>query len=141
MGGSGGNALDSDCHVTWVDDGKMMTANTGNATWASMAGTDSVDVFGANRSAGVEIYAAMPMPFSAQTLACGQTTSDQSLLLTYRNDNPAGPLINSSSCTVAFTQIGAVGGHVVGTFEVVFDLPSGCTKSITNGSFEVSLSR
>jgi hypothetical protein len=41
---------------------------------------------------------------------------------------------------VAFTQSGPVGEPVTGTFEVVFDLPSGGTKSITNGSFEISLS-
>ena len=39
--------------------------------------------------------------------------------MTYRPD-PAGPAIRSESCTVTFTQIGAVGGApVIGTFEVV----------------------
>jgi hypothetical protein len=138
---SGGDGSDRDCHVSWHDDGVMMTATAGNATWASMGGRDSVDLLGANHSAGVEIYAATPTPLIAQTFVCGQTTSDQSLLLSYRNDNPAGPAIRSRSCTVAFTQIGAVGGApVTGTFEVVFDLPSGGTKAITNGSFEISLS-
>ena len=142
MSGSDGNTLDSDCHVTWFDNGAMMTATTGNATWASTAGKDSFDILGANHSAGVEIYAAAPTPLAAQTFVCGQTAPDQSLLLTYgRHDDPAGPTIQLESCTVAITQIGAVGGApVVGTFEVVFDLPGGGTRTITNGSFEISLS-
>ena len=137
----GGNMFDGDCHITWLDDGAMMTATTGNATWASTAGKDSVDLLGVNHSAGIEIYAAMPTPFITQTLVCGQTTSGQSLLLTYRNDSPAGPAIRSESCAVAFTQIGAVGASLTGTFEVVFDLPSGGTKSIMNGTFELPLSK
>ena len=137
---SGDNVLDRDCHVTWLDDGVMMTATTGNATWASTGGRDSVDILGFKHSTGVEIYAAMPTPFTAQTLVCGQTTPDQSLLLTYRNNDPAGPAIRSESCTVAFTQGGAVGAPVIGTFEVVFDLPSGGTRSITNGAFDLPLS-
>jgi hypothetical protein len=137
---SGDNVLDRDCHVTWLDDGVVMTATTGNATWASMAGRDSVDILGFRQTTGVEIYAAMPTPFTAQTLVCGQTTTDQSLLLTYRNNDPAGPEMRSESCTVAFTQSGVVGEPVTGTFEVVFDLPSGGTKSITNGTFDLPLS-
>ena len=134
------NVLDRDCHVTWLDDGVMMTATTGNATWASKAGRDSVDVLGFKHSTGIEIYAAMPTPFTSQTFVCGQTTTDQSLLLTYRNNDPAGPAITPESCTVAFTQSGPVGEPVTGTFEVVFDLPSGGTKSITNGTFDLPLS-
>jgi len=138
---SGGNVLSGDRHVTWLDEGVMMTATSGKATWVSMGGRDSVDMLGINDSAGVTIYAAAPTPFAAQTFVCGQTTPGQSLLLTYRNDDPAGPAIRSRSCTVAFTQIGAVGGSpVIGTFEVVFELPSGGTKSITNGSFDLALS-
>jgi hypothetical protein len=138
---SGGNVLSGDRHVTWLDDGVMMTATSGKATWVSMGGRDSVDMLGINDSAGVTIYAATPTPLSAQTFVCGQTTAGQSLLLTYRNDDPAGPAIRSESCTVAFTQIGAVGGSpVIGTFDVVFDLPSGGTKSITHGSFDLALS-
>jgi len=137
---SGESVLDRDCHVTWLDDGVIMTATTGNATWASKGGRDSVDLLGFKHSTGVEIYAAMPTPFTSQTFVCGQTTTDQSLLLTYRNNDPAGPAITPLSCTVAFTQSGPVGEPVTGTFEVVFDLPSGGTKSITNGSFDISLS-
>ncbi len=138
---SGGNVLGGAHHFTWLDDGVMMTATGGQATWLSMGGRDSVDMLGVNDSAAVTIYAAAPTPFTAQTFVCGQTTPDKPLLLSYRNDNPAGPTIKAESCTVAFTQIGAVGGApIVGTFEVVFDLPSGGTKSITNGSFDLALS-
>jgi hypothetical protein len=137
---SGGNTLDGDCHVTWRDDGVMMTATTGNAVWVSMGGRDSVDINGVNDSAGIEIYAAMPTPFTAQTFVCGQTTTDHALLLTYRNDDPAGPAFHTESCTVAVTQIGAVGAPLIGTFEMVFDLPSGGTKTITNGNFHLPLS-
>jgi hypothetical protein len=141
FGGSGRNGLSGERHVTWLDDAVMMTATSGQATWLSTGGRDSVDMLGINDSAEVTIYAATPTPFTAQTFVCGQTTSDQSLLLTYRNDDPAGPAIRSESCTVAFTQVGAVGGApIIGTFEVVFDLPSGGTKSITNGSFDLALS-
>ncbi len=138
---SDGNMFDGDCHITWLDDGMTMTATTGNATWASMGGNDSVDLLGVNHSAGVEIHAAVPTPFIAQTFVCGQTTSGQSLLLTYRNDDPAGPAIRSESCSVTFTQIGAAGTTLTGTFEVVFDRPSGGTKNITNGTFELPLSK
>ena len=134
---SGGKVLDRDCQITWLDDGVMMSATTGNATWASKGGRDSVDMFGANHSAGVETLT----PLTAQTYVCGQTTSGQSLLLTYQSGKPAGPVISSESCTVAFTQIGAVGGaKVTGTFEMVLDLAGGGTKTITNGSFELPLS-
>jgi hypothetical protein len=139
-GGGGDNVLDSDCHVTWLDDGVMMTATTGNARWVSTGGKDSVDILGFKHSTGVEIYVAMPTPFTAQTLVCGQTTPDQSVILTYRNNDPAGPEMRSESCTVAFTQSGVVGAPVTGTFDVVFDLPGGGTKSITNGSFDLPLS-
>jgi hypothetical protein len=143
MGGcvSGGNMFDGDCHISWLDDGAMMRATTGIATWASTTDKDSVDLVGVNPSAGVEIYAAVPTPFTAQTFVCGQTTSDQSLLLTYRNGDPAGPAISAESCSVTFTQIGAIGTTLTGTFEVVFDRPSGGTKSITNGTFELPLSK
>jgi hypothetical protein len=137
----GGNVLSGDRHVTWIDDGVMMIATLGKATWASMAGRDSLDMLGTNDRAGMAIYAATPTPFTAQTFVCGQTTADHPLLLTYRNDDPAGPAVKSESCTVTFTQIGAVGGApAIGTFAVVFDLPSGGTKSITNGSFDLPLS-
>jgi hypothetical protein len=135
---SGGNVLSGDHHVTWLDDGVMITATGGKATWLSMGGRDSIDMLGINDSEAVTIYAATPTPLTAQTFVCGQ---GQSLLLTYRNDDPAGPAFKTESCTVVFTQIGAVGGApVIGTFEVVFDLPSGGTKSITNGSFALPLS-
>ncbi len=141
-GGGEGNLLDRDCHINWLDDGVMMTATTGNATWASMGGTDSVDMFGANRSAGLEIYTATPTPLAAQSYLCGQTTPGQSLLLTYKSGSPTGPALSSESCTVAFTQIGAVGGgHVTGTFEMVVALPGGGTKTITNGTFELPLTK
>lgn len=140
MGGSGDNVLDSDCHVTWLDDGVMMTATTGNATWASTGGTDSVDILGFKRSTGIEIYAATPAALTAQTFVCGQTAAGQSLLLTYRKGDPAAPAIEPASCTVSFTQIGPVGAPVIGTFDAVFDLPGGGTKSITSGSFDVPLS-
>ena len=133
--------LSGDHRFTWLDDGAKMTATLGKATWLSTAGRDSVDMLATTDAAGITIYAATPTPLTAQTFVCGQTASGQSLLLTYRNDDPAGPAIRSESCTVAFTQIGAVGGApVIGTFEVVFDLPSGGTKTITNGSFDLALS-
>jgi hypothetical protein len=139
---SGGNVLGGDRRVTWLDDGVMTTATLGKATWLSMGGRDSVDMLATTDSVGVTIYAAMPTPFTPQTFVCGQTTPDQSLLLSYRNNDPAGPTIRSESCKVAFTQIGAVGGApVTGTFEVVFDLSSGGTKTITNGSFDLALSK
>jgi len=138
----GNNVLGGDRHVTWLDDGVMMTATVGKATWASSGGRDSVDMIGNNDSMGIEIYAAAPTPFTAQTFVCSsQTTPGPALLLTYRNGDPAGPAFMHQSCTVAFTQIGAVGGApITGTFEIVFDLPSGGTKSITNGSFDLPLS-
>jgi hypothetical protein len=41
---------------------------------------------------------------------------------------------------VVITQVGALGGApAVGTFEVVFSVPAGGTKSITNGSFNLPL--
>ncbi len=142
VGSGEGNVLDRDCHITWLDDGVTMTATTGNATWASTGGTDSVDMFGANRSGGLEIYTATPAPLVAQTYVCGQTMPGQSLLLTYKIGNPAGPAISSENCTVAFTQIGAIGGaHVTGTFEMVLDLPGGGSKTITNGTFELPISK
>jgi hypothetical protein len=138
----GNNGLGGDRHVTWLDDGMMMTATVGKATWASSGGRDSVDMIGNNDSAGIEIYVAAPTPFTAQTFVCSQTTPGQALLLTYRNGDPAGPAFMHQSCTVAFTQIGAVGGaSITGTFEIVFALPSGGTKSITNGSFDLPLSK
>ena len=142
FGAGGGNVLDGDCHVSWLDDGKKTSATTGNAVWASKEGRDSIDMNGVNHSAGIEIYTAMPTPFTAQTFVCGQMAPDQALLLTYRNDNPAGPAIQTESCSVSFTQVGAIGGApIIGTFEVVFDLPNGGTKTITNGTFQIPLSK
>ena len=137
----GNNVLSGDRHVTWLDDGVMTTATLGQATWASMAGRDSVNMLATTDKVGVTIYAGMTTPFTPQTFVCGQITTDQSLLLSYRNNDPAGPTIHSESCRVAFTQIGAVGGApIIGTFEMVFDLSSGGTKTITNGSFDLPLS-
>jgi hypothetical protein len=135
----GGNGLGGDHHFTWLDDGVMTTATLGQATWASTGGRDSVEMLATTDRVGVTIYAATPTPLTAQTFVCG---SGQSLLLSYRNDDPAGPTIRTPSCTVVFTQIGAVGGApVIGTFEVVFELSSGGTKSLTNGSFDLPLSK
>lgn len=139
-GGSQGNVLDRDCHISWLDDGVMMSATTGNAAWASTGGMDSIDMFGANHGAGLEIYTATPTPLVAQTYVCGQTTAGQSLHLTYESGSPTAPGISSGSCAVTFTQIGAVGAHVIGTFEMVLQLPGGGTKNVTNGAFELPLS-
>jgi len=137
----GNNVLGGDRHVTWLDDGVMVTATVGKATWASSGGRDSVDMIGNNDSVGIEINAAAPTPFTAQTFVCSKTAPGPALLLSYRNGDPAGVAFMHESCTVAFTQIGAIGGApVVGTFEVVFDLASGGTKTITSGSFELPLS-
>ena len=105
----GNNGLGGDRHVTWLDDGMMVTATLGKATWASSGGQDSVDMIGNNDSAGIEIYAAVPTPFTAQTFVCSQTTPGPALVLTYRSGDPAGPAFVHQSCTVAFAQIGAVG--------------------------------
>jgi hypothetical protein len=86
-----------------LDDGATMTATLGKATRLSTVRKDSIDMLATTDTAGITIYAATPTPLTAQTFLCGQTASGQSLLLSYRNDDPAGPTIRSDSCTAAYT--------------------------------------
>ena len=136
------NTLGGTKHITWLDDGVMIAATAGQATWSSTAGRDSVEILGLTSSVSLTIYAASPTPFATQTFACGQTTAEQALLFAYKTEVPdAGTLFTSQSCTLTFTQIGAVGGApVIGTFEVALNVPGGGTKNIANGSFNVPLS-
>ena len=105
------NTLGGTKHITWLDDGVMIAATAGQATWHPTAG-DSVEILGLTSSVSLTIPTPRrPTPFATQTFACGQTTAEQALLFAYKTEVPdAGTLFTSQSCTLTFTQIGAVGG-------------------------------
>ena len=138
--GCGGGGSDGGRHITWKDDGTSEKAIVTLAQRSTQGTSDYLNLLGTNSSVGITIVVgATGRPLAAETFTCNQTTSDQTVSLTY-SDADGGTLATTQSCTVGVTQPGAPNGaSATGTFAAVFTLESGGTKAITDGSFNVPI--
>jgi hypothetical protein len=141
MMGCGGGDSGGGRHITWKDDGTSEKAIVTLAMRGMQGTSDYLNLLGTNSSVGITIVVgATGRSLGAETFTCNQTASDQTVTLTY-SDADGGTLPTIQGCTVAVTQAGVLsGGPATGTFSAVFNLASGGTKSITEGSFNVPIS-
>ena len=125
--------------MTWKEDGVSVSALGTTSKLKTNAGRDYLTLTGTDFHVGIGLAIAVPTPLSPDTFICGQTASDQLLSISYSAAND-DTLTETQSCAFVITQVGSVGGPpAVGTFEAVFKVPSGGTKSIANGSFSLPL--
>jgi hypothetical protein len=138
--GCGGNGSGGAQGMTWDDDGTAVKPIGAKATMASTGGSDTYTITGTNLNGGSVVVAmTAATPISAQTFVCGQTTSGQTVGISYI-DSDGGINIVEQSCTVVLTQVGKMGGpSVVGTFDAVLTLQAGGTKTISNGKFNLPI--
>jgi hypothetical protein len=137
----GGGSAGSGPGISWQEDGVPIAALGIKPAFLSSGGRDSLEIIGLGTSAhvGVTVVVAAPTPLSPQTFVCNQTTSGQSVIVTY-TDADGGLDLATQSCTVVLTQVGVPGGApAIGTFEAVFTLSAGGTKTISNGRFNLPL--
>jgi len=142
LGGCGSSSSSSGGrHITWKDDGTSQSAIVTLAQRTMQGTSDYLNLLGTNSSVGITIVVGTTgRALGAETFMCNQTTSDQTVTLTY-SDADGGTLPTTQSCSVKVTQPGALNGaSATGTFSAVFNLDGGGTKSITEGSFNVPIS-
>ncbi|HEY7374239.1 MAG TPA: hypothetical protein VIF57_18900 [Polyangia bacterium] len=132
--GSGGSAG----HVSWSDDGTAVTAIVGTASLVLYQGREDLEVVGATSLLDITIRVEDNPPLLPKTFMCNQPAGSPSATVAYTdlNGSPPGP---SPECTVTVTQVGTSTTPAIGTFAAKFRLPSGETRDITDGSFEVQL--
>jgi hypothetical protein len=131
--GNGSGSTSTGTHVSWKEDGVAVTAIGGTATFSTSGGRDALEIIGITTSVGVTVFVTAPAPIGPQTFVCNQTTTGQSVGVSY-SDADGGMYLTTQSCTVVLTQVGA---RAAGTFEAVLANASGGTKSITNGNFDL----
>jgi hypothetical protein len=140
-GGGGSSPAGNGPGISWQDDGVTTTALGLKAIFSTGMGSDGLEIIGLGQSVktGVAVAVAATTPLTPQTFVCHQTTAGQSVTVTY-NDADGGSELSTASCTVVLTQVGAVGGpSAIGTFEAVFNLRAGGTKTLSNGRFDLPL--
>jgi len=127
--------------ISWQEDGVTIVGLGIKPALLSSGGRDSLEIIGLGTAThvGVAVFVAAPTPLSPQTFVCNQTTTGQSVIVTY-TESDGGLDLSTQSCTVVLTQVGVPGGaSAIGTFEAVFNLGSGGTKTISNGRFNLPL--
>jgi hypothetical protein len=123
--------------MSWDDDGTPVRAWAAWTTLGTSGGVDTYRIDSLNTDPGdVSIVATAPSPIAPQTFGCTQTMAGPSASMMY-TPSAGGFEFLEQSCTVVLTQTGQPGARVVGTFEVVFNLQAGGTKTISNGKFDL----
>lgn len=123
--------------MSWDDDGTPVTAWAARTTLGSSGGVDTYEISSLGTDPGnVSLAVTAPSPIAPQTFVCTQTLAGPSVGLTY-TPSAGGVEFTEQSCTVVLTQTGRPGATVVGTFEVVFTLQAGGTKTVSNGTFNL----
>ncbi len=136
-GGGGGAGGGTVTHVTWQDDGTSVTAIAGSAVGVLIGAREALQIAGGTNDLEIEITVEDDPPLMPNTFRCNQPSGSPSATFGYFDRN-ASPLPTSPECTVTITQIGAMGVEpAIGTFSATFVLPSGASRNITNGSFNV----
>ncbi len=137
-GGSGGGAGGGTAtQVTWQDDGTSVTAIGGSAVYVLIGAKEALRISGETNDLKVEITVEDDPPLMPKTFMCNQPPGSPSATFGYFDRN-ASPLPTGPECTVTITQVGMLGGApAIGTFSAIFALPSGASRNITNGSFNV----
>jgi hypothetical protein len=131
--GSSGGAVG----MSWDDDGTRVTAWAARATLDNSGGADTYQISSLGTDPGdVSFTVTAPSPISPQMFVCTQTMAGQSVRVTY-TPSAGGIEFMVQSCAVVLTQTGLPGAKVVGTFEVVFNLQAGGTKTISNGKIDL----
>jgi len=126
-GASGGTA-----HVTWRDDGTLVTAIGGTATRALFEGKELLEIIGGTNDQSVRITVSDDPPLMAKSFMCNQPAGNAGATFIHSNYNA------SPECTVTITQVGATGGpSAVGTFTATFVSPDGVRRNVTDGTFDV----
>jgi hypothetical protein len=146
-GASGGDgSATNDCHAQIASDGTFR--------WDDDGAHQCADVVAADRSIGsqldfIEIVAStlngpgvlitvsvVPPPSLGGTYACDADAGAHTIFSYSTSTKMNAP---PTSCTITFTNPGAPGVHATGSFSATVSPPTGGSKSITNGFFDVPL--
>ena len=132
-GTSGGTA-----HVTWRDDGTLVTAIGGSATRVLFEGKEILEIIGATNDLSIRMTVSDNPPLTPKTFMCNQPAGLAGATFIYSDVNASPGVLESPECTVTLTQVGTTGGpSAVGTFTAILAPPSGVRRNITDGSFDV----
>jgi len=133
-GGAGGGTA----HVSWRDDGVVVTALGGSATRVLFEGREILEIIGATNDLSIRMTVSDDPPLTPKTFMCNQPAGLAGATFIYSDVNAAPGVLESPECTVTLTQVGTTGGpSAVGTFTAILAPPSGVRRNITDGSFDV----
>jgi len=133
-GGAGGGTA----HVTWRDDGTLVTAIGGSATRVLFEGKEILEIIGATNDLSIRMTVSDDPPLTPKTFMCNQPAGLAGATFIYSDVNASPGVLESPECTVTLTQVGTTGGpSAVGTFTAILAPPSGVRRNITDGSFDV----
>jgi hypothetical protein len=128
----------SDGEVRWDDDGVHRCAEVVAADRSIGSDLDFIEILASViNGPGVLISVSVtPPPPLGGTYTCdGDAGARTTFMYSTSTKENAPP----TSCTVTFTNTGAPGVHATGTFSATVSPPTGGSKSITNGFFDVPL--
>lgn len=124
--------------ITWKDDGAQ---NNAEGTAESLGAGGGIIGFALNvadttlgNAISINITTTAPADWKPGTFACPTPAA-----MGYVHTPNGGVTYKQKTCSITITQTGAVGGpNLQGTFEATFDVSSGGTKTISNGTFDVA---
>jgi hypothetical protein len=132
--GSGGNTVG----VNWLDNGTSVTALGTSATLVLFQGQENLEIIGSTTELSIRLVVAAAPPLTPQTFVCNAVAGGPSAMANYI-DNASVPL-TPQSCTVTLTEAGRTSGSpVVGTFKALFLVPTGGSRNLTSGTFNLPL--
>ena len=141
-GGFGGTGAPSG-EIVWEEDGVWHSVPTALADYTTSASTDVIEIVGAElvlvgeRSIGILVGATPPL---GGTYQCSDPVAP---IITYSDGSTTAYQAQSCRITVAIPTSGAGGGagNATGTFTFLLTAAGGITKDITNGTFDVPITR
>ncbi len=141
-GGSAGAGAPSG-EIVWEEDGVWHSVPTALADYTTSASTDVIEIVGAElvlvgeRSIGILVGATPPL---GGTYQCSDSVAP---IITYSDGSTTAYQAQSCKVAVAIPTTGAGGGagNATGTFTFVLTAAGGITKNITNGTFDIPITR
>lgn len=123
--------------MSWTDDGVMECADLVIADRNTSSSLDFIEIIGSNsKGLGVGLTVSVVPPASLGGTYTCNGDAGLAVIFTYTtNTSTNNPQM---TCTITLTNPGAPGGaNATGTFSATVSPPTGGTKTITNGTFDV----
>jgi hypothetical protein len=125
--------------LSWNEDGTMHTALIAAAARVKSATLDMVQITGGESTGtGIAFGVSTPPPLVPGSYSCDASgTNGVITTLTYSSGNASSGV---PTCTIEITSIGeTTGTKVTGSFSAMVTLDNGMPKTLTDGTFNVSL--